>query len=312
MTNRRREARVLEGLKVVESVANRIEAVETVQAAHTEKLIAQEADIQKNTMEIVAEKMKVAAVEERLNQIDNDALNIRQTNAVVREIREIEKREKNVVIGNVPEPTGESADERKKEDEIRVNDILRELKSEQTKPVNVIRVGIKGRYPRKILVILQTVEDCERILKSGEATKLAGDVFITRDRTFNQRQEARLFRMEKEKEEREGTVSHRGRSRGIARGPGRPRGRGAVRGRGSRAVGSESRKRRNSATEDESKRRRTNDNAVPAAQDAVAVAAPRGVDETPGSQPSTLQDPGTALPIPSDGQEQAKESNTNF
>ena len=84
-------------------------------------------------------------------------------------------------------------------------------------------MGMKGRYPRKVLVVLQSVKECEDVLKKGQMTELANDVFLSRDRTFNQRQEARLFRAEKEKEEREGSGATRGRGRGRGRGPGRPR-----------------------------------------------------------------------------------------
>ena len=186
-------------------------------------------------------------------KLDSDALNIRQTNAVVKEIREIEKREKNVIVCNVPETDEESPEERKKQDENKIKAILKELKAEDVQPVNVIRVGMKGRYPRKILVILRSINECERVLRCGEETRLQHDVFITRDRTFNQREEARLFRQEREKAEREGTWTERGRGRGRG---GRPRGRGSVRGRGSRGAPSGSRKRRASAEDDETKRAR--------------------------------------------------------
>ena len=123
-------------------------------------------------------------------------------------------------------------------------------------------MGMKGRYPRKVLVVLQSVKECEDVLKKGQMTELANDVFLSRDRTFNQRQEARLFRAEKEKEEREGSGATRGRGRG--RGPGRPRGgggrgRGSVRGRGAGQIRSESRKRKNSGEEEGEKRQRRNE-----------------------------------------------------
>ena len=135
------------------------------------------------------------------------------------------------------------------------------MKADEIKPQKVIRVGVKGRYPRKVLVVLQSVKECETVLKKGEMTQLSNDVFLSRDRTFNQRQEARLFRAEKEKEERESGGATRGRGRG--RGPGRPRvgggrGRGSVRGRGaqSTAQSTDSRKRRCSDEEAEAKRRK--------------------------------------------------------
>ena len=262
--------RVLEGLKVVESVAKKVEHIDSVQAEHTEKLEVQEEAIKKNAERIEEGTKRTQAMEERLDKLDSEALNIRQTNAVVREIREIEKREKNLVFCNIPEAPQEEAEERKRHDEVKVGEILKELKVEAVKPTRVLRVGVKGRYPRKVLAVFQTTEECERILKQGEEIKLDNDIFLARDRTYNQRQEARLYRMEKEREERgeSGPQRGRGRGRGNGRGPGRPRGRGgmgSVRGRGTRGNGSESqsRKRRNSddevkkRSEEEAKRRRT-------------------------------------------------------
>ena len=135
------------------------------------------------------------------------------------------------------------------------------MKADEIKPQKVIRVGVRGRYPRKVLVIMPSVKECETVLQKGGMAQLTNDVFLSRDRTFNQRQEARLFRAQKEKEEREFGGTTRGRGRGAGRGPGRPRGRGgagrgggSVRGRG--AQSNDSRKRRNSDEEGEVKRQK--------------------------------------------------------
>ena len=257
--------RVLKGLKVMETVASKIDKIEKVQEEHEERLNDHTAKIQKDAENLAREKERITAVEVRMDKIDAEALNVRQTNAVVREIREIEKREKNVVFGNIPETEDDSAEERRKRDEEKIAAILEEMKVDEIKPQKVIRVGMKGRYLRKVLVILQSAKDCETILKKGEMTQLANDVFLTRERTFNQRQEARLFRLEKE-EEREGIGATRG-ARGAGRGPGPPRGRGgggvrgrgSVRGRGAGQTRSESRKRKNSDEIEVDKRQRRND-----------------------------------------------------
>ena len=295
--------RVLEGLKVIETVATKIDQIEKVQEAHEEKLSDHTIKLQKGVENLEREKERITAVEERMDKIDAEALNVRQTNAVVREIREIEKREKNIVFCNVPEPEDENAEERKKKDEGKIAEILGELKADNIKPTNVLRVGMKGRYPRKVLVILQSVKECEDILKKGEVTQLANDVFLTRDRTYNQRQEARLFRAEKEREEREGGGALRGRGRGTGRGPGRPRGgggrgRGSVRGRGATSTQSnDSRKRRNSDEEGEAKRQRrgetgrdssTHPSSIPPL--AAPMAAALQSQLTPGATPGTESD----------------------
>ena len=81
---------------------------------------------------------------EKLGQMNGESLNIRQTNAVVREIREIEKREKNIVFCNIPESTSTVAEERKKYDEEKVVEILGELGVDDVRPIKVMRVGHEG------------------------------------------------------------------------------------------------------------------------------------------------------------------------
>ena len=186
---------------------------------------------------------------------------MRQCNAVAREVREMEKREKNIILFNVPEANEGEEDDGKRRDRLKVGKILQDLGLGEIQPIETRRIGKTGRYPRKIQVLLASGDECDKIVKKGrEGPTLDDNVFITKDRTFNQRQEARLFRVEKEKEEEEERSQP---ERGRGRGRGRPRGRGNYgRGRGSRTSGAESRKRRNSGEggnedDDESKRRRT-------------------------------------------------------
>ena len=51
-------------------------------------------------------------------------VDIRQTNATIRELRELEKRSKNLIFMNVPEATEEEAEKRKDEDTAKINSIL--------------------------------------------------------------------------------------------------------------------------------------------------------------------------------------------
>ena len=238
---------VLEGLKAVEAVVKKLDRIEAVQENQEEKLLKHEDDISKNTRKGEEGESRLKKLEERMEQIDQNAIDMRQFNEVVREVRDIEKKERNVVIFNVPESNETEAEERKKADMKKVGDILKELNLEDIRPINVIRVGNKGgRYPQQILTILRTVEDCEKIMKKcRNGPRLPNDSFITRDRTFRQRQEAKLFRLEKEKEER-GDVTQPGGKGGVrGRRPGRPRGRGgAGRGGGGRGGPASERRRR--------------------------------------------------------------------
>ena len=255
----------------MEDIAKRVDKVEEAQVANKTRLDEQAETIKTNVEEVEKMAKKTKELEERIGKMDGEAPNIRQTNAVVKEIREIEKREKNLLFCNIPESTSTETEERIKHDKEKVMEILKEMKIEDIKPLKVIRVGHEGRYARKTLAIFKTTEECERIVRGAEDNVLTNDVFVQRDRTYNQREEARMYRLEREKEEREGIPTVRGNRRGGARSNnprGRPCGRGSMRGRGAagRLAGSESRarseskKRRNSDEgENEDKRRKTGD-----------------------------------------------------
>ena len=275
--------RVLEGLKVVESVAKKIESMESVQANHEDRLAAQELGKQKSDERMEAGLKRLEAIEKRLDddsfatKKNEGSLNIRMTNAVVREVREIEKREKNFMVWNIPESKEESEDDRKKDDEKQVRNVLKELNLDDVAITEIARMGQKGgRFPRKIRVILTSTDDCKKVLQKSEAAQLASDVRLGRDKTFNERQEARLFWREKEEEDSSDLPSsapiQRGGGQGGRGGGGAARGRSRGRGVGRRGRGgssrgasrAESRKRRNSGgnsqqpslEEDENKRRR--------------------------------------------------------
>ena len=260
--------KVLKGLKVVEALAKRMEHVEERQDKQDQQIAKHDDVLRKNSQKAEEGERKIKKLEDRMEKVektDQSAFDMRQCNAVAREVREMEKREKNVIFFNVPEAKEGEEDEGKKADWLKVKKILQELGLGEIQPIEARRIGKTGKYPRKIQLILATREECKKIVKKGrDGLTLADNIFLTRDRTFHQRQEARLFRMEKEKEEEEETTTTTQPERGRGRGRGRPRGRGNVgRGRGSRTTGSESRKRRNSGDEgngnddDESKRRRT-------------------------------------------------------
>lgn len=213
------QKRVLEGIKVVETLVKRMEEIEKTQADHGERLSEQEASTRKNAEKIIETENKTSALERRIEGMDSDAVSVKQINAVVRELRDMDNSRKNLVICNLPESSKEEAEERKKEDEEKVSEIFRQLKAADIKPRNVIRVGHRGRYPKKLLVILNSEVESERILGIAEKSKLPNDVWLSRDRTYNQREGARLFHAEKgEQEEIEGAASQKGRSRGSGKG----------------------------------------------------------------------------------------------
>ena len=252
------QERMLEGIKKVETVVKRMEVIEKVQADHGKRLDEQEVRTQKNTKNIDETEQRTSAVERRLERLEADGVSVKQTNAIIRELRAIDRADRNFLIANLPESKEEEAVARKKEDEKLVAEILKELNLEQIKPVKVLRVGFGGRYPKKVLVILNSVEECEKTFRKAETTVLSNNVWLARDRTWNQREEGRLMREEKAQEEAGDSAPKRGRPGGAAKSVGRLRGsggNGSVRGRGSKQ--DDSRKRRGSGDDNGTKWSRT-------------------------------------------------------
>ena len=312
---------ILKGIKAVEAVAKKVERIEEEQVKHGQQLSTHDDAIAGNTRKMEEGEEKIKNLGERIEKMEKTEKNshnsgdIRQFNSMVQEVREIEKRERNVVVFNVPENSREGEEEEEKDDGGKANadkikEIFDEISCGDICPTKTVRIGKAGRHPRQILVILRSTEEVERIIKKcREGPKLKDEVFITRDRTFKQRQEAKLFRLEREDEERNGGPTQPGGGRGAGRGRGRPRGRGGRgRGRGGggggRGLESSSRKRRNSDdadnpndAEDESKRRKTRGGEVGEGGGGVVkektpdrAGLPKPSSEhqpTPGSRPSS-------------------------
>ena len=298
---------VLQSLKTVEAVVKRVERVEEVQEIQEQRISKNEDAIKKHSQKREEGEKRLKKLEDQVEKIDQSPFDMRQCNAVAREVREMEKREKNVVFFNVAEPKEGEEEDTKKEDLAKIQSIFHELGLEGIQPIEARRIGKTGKYPRKILVTLGSREECEKtVKKSRDGPALTDNIFLTRDRTFNQRQEAKLFRIDKEREGEEMAHSERGRGRGR----GRPRGRGnGGRGRGSRTAASESRKRRNSEDEvskvddDESKRRRTEVQTSGGAEGATsggggAAAAEDGTPDIQRVVRSVSDRPGTPRSVP--------------
>ena len=62
--------RVIEGLKVVESVAIRVDKIETMQASQETRISENEAGVQENAKHIEENRAKTADLEDRINKID--------------------------------------------------------------------------------------------------------------------------------------------------------------------------------------------------------------------------------------------------
>ena len=94
------QERMMEGIKKVETVVCRIEEIEKVQAGHEKRLDEQEARTLKNTKNIGETEQRTTAVEKRLERLESDGVSVKQTNAIIRELRAIDKADRNFFIAN--------------------------------------------------------------------------------------------------------------------------------------------------------------------------------------------------------------------
>ena len=107
--------KVIEGLKAVEVVAKKLEQIEVVQEAHDKRLKAHDELIKNNKLKAEEDGKRIKTLEDQIQNTsssgDPSVGDLRQCNAVAKEVRELEKREKNLVFFNVPEASEQENDE---------------------------------------------------------------------------------------------------------------------------------------------------------------------------------------------------------
>ena len=154
-------AQVWEGLKAVKDVAIRMEKIEGVQEKQDQRLSTHEEAIKEITQKREEGEERIKKLEEQMQKIGQGGFGACQCNAVDREVREIEKREKNIVIFNVAESVGKEAEEQKRIDMETIKEIFKELDFEDIQPVDAVRTGKGGRFPRGIRTTLCTTDKCD-------------------------------------------------------------------------------------------------------------------------------------------------------
>ena len=134
---------------------------------------------------------------------EGKTFDMRRCNAVALEVREMGgKREKKVVIFNAPESTEQRRTTTRKR--LIWNKPWKSLRSSASKEFDRLALSGPRRDPAETPqrprsssdpAAFQTAEERERIVKKGwDGPALKNGVYITRDRTYNQRKEARKRR----------------------------------------------------------------------------------------------------------------------
>ena len=117
---------VLEGLKVVKAVAERMDWIE-VQEKQEQRLALHDGAIKKNSLKTDEGEKRISKLEEKMQKIDENAVDMRQCNAVAKEVRELMKRENNIVLFNVKESTEGDDGEKQLADRRVMGEIFKEL-----------------------------------------------------------------------------------------------------------------------------------------------------------------------------------------
>ena len=170
-------------------------------------------------MEMMAKMMKrmieleesKAERESRIEEMINESVEVKVKEAM-NEAREREKRKMNVILVNVPENEGESAEERKKGDLERVIEIVGKVAEVGREEVgDPIRLGGKtiGKEsrPRMLRVTMKSEDARKKVLmnarKLNEGVDFKNRVYINPDRTEGERRDFRQLKEELERRKKE-------------------------------------------------------------------------------------------------------------
>ena len=85
---------VLEGLKAVEAVVKKLDRIEAVQETHEQRISTHDEEIKTNSLKREEGEKRIKKLEDQVRNIDPQTFDLRQCNAVAKEVREIEKKSK--------------------------------------------------------------------------------------------------------------------------------------------------------------------------------------------------------------------------
>ena len=141
-------------------------------------------------------KEKVVVIEKEIESGMEEAVK-GMSEALGTEKKEMEEKAVNIVVYGLMESEKENGEERKKEDEVRIKEMLRVMEVEVDEGMEVKwRLGKKseGTAMRPLVVKMASEEAKERVLREGRKLKRKDEwtkVFVSPDLTYRQRVEAR-------------------------------------------------------------------------------------------------------------------------
>ena len=162
---------------------------------------------------------KLSAVSANIASVQNELQ--QQTQTVVRvsseELEEIAKRRNSIIIHGMLEPTGDTPEERKAQDEEKIIEMLHELNGDDVSVNSIVRLGKKleataaatlASKPRPIKLTLATEQQKEKVLRNSKNLKDKNEkgldkVFLHQDLTPRQREKRQ--ELVKELKERQST-----------------------------------------------------------------------------------------------------------
>lgn len=128
------------------------------------------------------EKMKPSCVATPTTVFENQ---LHLNEKLVREVKERNEREKNIILVGLPEPNFPSAEERMAKDESDIFETTRSVSKDIPKPVKVVRIGkFSADKNRAIKVCYGTLGPAKQLLRNKE--KLPDGVKIYSDQTLMQ------------------------------------------------------------------------------------------------------------------------------
>lgn len=173
-----------------------------------------EKNVTKNTDDIKSTDQKVDKVQKEVDTLKETVESNPVQEEVFKEINEREMRKSNIVLYNLPEPEGETAEERKTEDAEEVRNIFKVINNKvnaETEVKFMYRIGEKEKNdeakPRPLLIGFKKPASAENILTNCKNLKNSDfdSISVVPDLTQRQRKEEQQMREEVKKKNDERT-----------------------------------------------------------------------------------------------------------
>ena len=178
------------------------------------RLTKVEANCSENSKDIEMVQKDVNALQEKVEAISTDSITKNSSATIFNELREREQRKNNIIIYNVPEPTGNNKDERKENDMKNLQSICADINVELNLDEEckfITRLGLYNKERKRPMLVGFHKNDIKTLIlrNSNKLHNKRENVKISHDLTNQQRNEEKNLEGEAEAKNEERTEEQR-------------------------------------------------------------------------------------------------------